>query len=209
MSEADTNLPTGKRLRQQQVLHAAESAIRLSGDVTFSMRQLASDAGVAFKTPFNLFGNKENILQSLMEARLREQAEDLRAALEREDPVSNLFGIASRSCRVYLADSELYRPIIRSIGVTGSNDLREQAVDLWRTALRVCEKDGLLAAGVDIDPLAKRIQASFLTSLTIWANGYLDDIEVASQVLIGVGVCISGKLTPEAEKTARRCMQPV
>ena len=41
----------------EQVLAAAEASIRSAGAVSFSLRQLASDAGVAFKTPFNLFGS--------------------------------------------------------------------------------------------------------------------------------------------------------
>ena len=90
----------------QQVLSAAESSIRSSGDVSFSMRALAADAEVAFKTPFNLFGSKDNVLYALLDARLAAQAERLDAVLETDDALAALFrGSRREATDAYIADA--------------------------------------------------------------------------------------------------------
>ena len=52
-----------KQLARDVVLDAAERLLRASPNAEFSMRALAAEAGVGFATPFNHFGNKENVLK--------------------------------------------------------------------------------------------------------------------------------------------------
>ena len=192
-------VPRGKAKRMQQVLIAAESSIRSSGDVSFSMRALAADAEVAFKTPFNLFGSKDNVLYALLKSRLAAQAARLDDLLDADDALAALFGIASESCDAYVADAELYRPILNALGVRINTSLRARATELWRSGVDACEADGLLAARAPVPKLATRLQVTFATSLLVWAGGHLTDDELRTQVAIGVVVCLRGHLSERGE----------
>jgi AcrR family transcriptional regulator len=54
---------------RQRVLDAAERLLR-DGKAEFSMRDLASEAGVSFATPFNQFGSKPAIMHALSARRI-------------------------------------------------------------------------------------------------------------------------------------------
>src|ERR1700742_4058238 len=58
----------GERLRQR-VIEAAERLLR-DGKADFSMRDLATQAGVSFATPFNQFGSKAAIMHALSGRRI-------------------------------------------------------------------------------------------------------------------------------------------
>ena len=54
---------------RQRVLDAAERLLRV-GRASFSMRDLATEAGVSFVTPFNQFGGKAAIMHALSARRI-------------------------------------------------------------------------------------------------------------------------------------------
>ena len=66
-----------KARRRADILEAAERLIREEGDVSFSMRALAKEAGVAFVTPFNLFESKAGVLTALQQTRLEAHEKNL------------------------------------------------------------------------------------------------------------------------------------
>ena len=72
MTQNKSNPPTGLQRGapvRARILDAAEHLMR-QGKADFSMRDLASEAGVSFATPFNHFGSKAGIMQALSGRRI-------------------------------------------------------------------------------------------------------------------------------------------
>lgn len=198
----------GKRKRRGRILAAAEALIRKSGGVTFSMRDLAKQAGVAFVTPFNLFENKGGIIVALFEERLRTQQERIVSGDEDDDPVERLFDLAARSCRAYAADPELHRPLLRALpGVEtlGGTPLFALATELWLSLLREAERAGRIEAGRDLDLLARTMHVTFRGAISLWASGEIDACEFERQAQYAVGACLLAVLTAKhRERVSKR-----
>ena len=198
----------GKQERRGKILAAAETLVRENGGVGFSMRELAKRAGVAFVTPFNLFGNKGGILAGLLEERLEAHRERLVPAHQGDDPVDRVFELALLGSRAYTSDPQLHRPLLRELpgaGREGDEHLLALATSLWRLALRDVEAAGMVQPGRNLDLLALTLHVHFRGALSLWAMGDLEAPELEDVLQFGVGACLASALAPEhAERVAAR-----
>ncbi len=193
----------GKEKRRQQVLAAVEDSIRSAGAVDFSMRELADKAQVSFATPFNLFGSKEEILAALFNKRVTEQALLTAERAGNHEAVENLLYIAVESCDAYLADAELFRPLMQGFRPQGSSQfgsVSQQALDLWAQALQRCQQAKMLTAAADIEALARRLHLSFRMAFWMWAAEHMDNSEFRQHALFATVACVLPAATPKGQK---------
>ncbi len=62
---------------RDRITRAAETIIRSDGVAKLTMRRLAREAGVALKTPYNLFESKAGVLIALLSTAIESLIEDL------------------------------------------------------------------------------------------------------------------------------------
>jgi AcrR family transcriptional regulator len=164
---------------RQRVLDAAERLLR-DGKAEFSMRELASEAGVSFATPFNQFGNKPAIMHALsarrieaMMTRFSETPSPPHAA----DRVALALGIA---VAVMLEEPIVNRAVMAWIGTgsAASGEVRSNSTALWAHALG--DGVGLLPLRRDeaCRLLPAQLALAFRGALSFWTAGDLADEEL-------------------------------
>ena len=196
------NREEAKERRRQQVLDAAEAAIRREGSVDFSMRELAQSAGVSFATPFNLFGKKEDILAALFNKRITEQATQTNQREHAGSGLNLVFSVASESCDAYLSDAQLFKPLAQTFRMQSSPQLHavaNQAQAIWREALVDCQNDRVLNTKSDLDKMARQIHLSFRVAFWMWAADNLSDQDFKQQVLYNTFSILLRSATPKGK----------
>ncbi|MEM7020435.1 MAG: TetR/AcrR family transcriptional regulator [Pseudomonadota bacterium] len=187
--------------RRQRILTAAESLIRKTGEVDFNMQVLAETAEVSFATPFNQFGSKNGILLALLGARIDKELNRLRAVTG--EPLERVLDLADHSTSVYLADTDLYRPILRSVQTAGFKPFPEQAenvFELWALALDGVSTSNLLADNVNLQDVSRSLHFAYASALLQWAMGNLADEEFREQARFLVIGSLLRWLTPDARR---------
>ena len=165
---------------RQRVIDAAERLLR-EGKAEFSMRDLASEAGVSFATPFNQFGSKAAIMHALAERRIELMAQ----RFTRHAPIPDAFErvlLATRIAAAGMLEEPLVnRAVMGWIGTASPTPGRalELSTGLWRLALG--DGSGLLAARKDeaLRLLPRRLAFAFRGTLSFWSAGELADEALA------------------------------
>lgn len=179
----EDKMETGKKRRgepvRQRVLDAAERLLR-DGKAEFSMRDLASEAGVSFATPFNQFGSKPAIMHALsgrridvMMTRFSEMPQPSHAA----DRVALAIDIA---VAVMLDEPVVNRAVMAWIGTgsAASGEVRSNSTALWAQALG----DGTGLPSLRRDEACRilpgQLALAFRGALSFWTAGELADEEL-------------------------------
>jgi AcrR family transcriptional regulator len=125
------------RLVREKVLDAAERLLRADPGATFSMRELAAEAGVSFATPFNQYGSKAAIAQALSARRIGQMVGRLEDADPPGDAVERALAAVRVATALLLEEPQVNRAMM---GVLGSGSGTPSAVGaqsgaLWAAAL--------------------------------------------------------------------------
>ncbi len=109
----------GKLRRRKAILAAAERIVAVEGEAGLTMRAIAAKAGVALVTPYNLFGSKQEILQTLCQ----EQLESFFAAFPSGHTArgaGKLFDLIDLTYELWASDPKFYRSLMEILyGKTG------------------------------------------------------------------------------------------
>lgn len=189
-----------KEERRRQILAATEKLIREKGGTDFTMRALASEAGVAFVTPFNLFESKGNILTALLQSKLAENREQFEAKSGRKKPLDQLITMAAVSAQAYVADPELFRPLWTAFGNQRDADIRvstDLGAVIWRPELELAAEAGVMEKGRSLSLLARSLHLMFRGTMWQWAVGEIGSEEFVAQVQFGTVMWLIGAVTPE------------
>lgn len=181
-SKAQTS-PTaarGEPLRQR-VIDAAERLLR-RGRADFSMRDLASEAGVSFATPFNQFGSKAAIMHALSGRRIDAMAKRFAWMSPPADAAGRVLLAIDTAVEVMLEEPEINRAVMGWIGTAGPfpGMVLAHSTSLWALALGAGE--GLIAAGRQeaLRSLPEQLAFAFRGVLSFWTAGELPDEALAS-----------------------------
>jgi AcrR family transcriptional regulator len=166
---------------RERVLDAAESLLT-DGSAAFSMRELASQAGVSFATPFNHFGSKAAIMQALSARRIALMHQRLADAELPPTAVARVLAAVDIAASVMLASSAVNRAVMGAIGAPSDDpgDVSSRSSALWAEAL---------GAGVGLAPATRALALAILPDqlafafrgvLSFWTAGELAD-QVLSQ----------------------------
>jgi AcrR family transcriptional regulator len=166
--------PSGKTQRRANILRAARDLMRETGDLTFSMRSLAEQAGVSIATPYNLFGSKQTILLAVLDADLAAFQERL-AGLQ-VDEIEVLFEANRLLSSLLGGEPTFYRNVLRAVVRDGPefrfmvNGPRYLA---WKRLLRQATEAGLLVDHVDPDAFAIASSQLSVANVMEWVQGGL------------------------------------
>ncbi|MDE1570594.1 TetR/AcrR family transcriptional regulator [Aquabacter sp. P-9] len=167
---------------RQRVLDAAERLLR-RGKADFSMRDLASEAGVSFATPFNQFGSKAAIMHALSGRRIDAMATRFAQMSPPADAAGRVLLAIDTAVEVMLEEPEINRVVMSWIGTAGPSPgkVLSHSTALWSLALGAGE--GLAEADKEraLRCLPQQLAFAFRGILSFWTAGELQDEQLAPQ----------------------------
>lgn len=170
----------GEPLRQR-VMDAAERLLR-RGRADFSMRDLATEAGVSFATPFNQFGSKAGIMHALSGRRIDTMIKRFAGMSPPTEATGRVLLAIDTAVEVMLEEPEINRAVMGWIGAAGPTPgkVLAHSTTLWSLALGSGE--GLNAAGRQdaLLCLPEQLAFAFRGVLSFWTAGELPDEALAS-----------------------------
>jgi AcrR family transcriptional regulator len=181
----------GKSQRRENILAAARALMRETGDLGFSMRTLADEAGVSIATPYNLFGSKQAILLAVLEADLADYQREL--ANLQADGIEVLFEATRLLATVLAREPEFYRNVLCELIRLGPKFrfmVNGPRYLVWKRLLRQATEAGQLAAHVDPDAFAIASSQLVLANVTEWAQGALTLEEMAARNEYGLSLAL-------------------
>ena len=182
----------GEPLRQR-VIDAAERLLR-DGKADFSMRDLAAEAGVSFATPFNQFGSKAAIMQTLSARRIDTMESCFAAAPPLTDTAERVLLAIDTAAAVMLEEPEVNRAVMGWLGSASSSpgQVWARSTALWTLALGA--GDGLIAARRDqaLRCLPGQLAFAFRGVLSFWTAGELPDEALAPNARDLAGALLLG-----------------
>lgn len=203
-------LPLRERNRQlarELVLDAAERLLQASPSAEFSMRALATEAGVGFATPFNHFGSKNAIMQALSSRVIERMETCFREQRPRGDAVDRVLAMGRISIGVLLEKPDVSKAVVGSLGVASPipSAVRLQSEALWSLAL------GDLSALVSDIPvplraiLPQQLAFTFRGCVSFWIADELTDEMLGKAFQTGALTLLLGFCEPErrAKMTAQ------
>jgi AcrR family transcriptional regulator len=180
---SEGKMETGTKRRgetvRRRVLDAAEFLLR-DGKAEFSMRDLASQAGVSFATPFNQFGGKPAIMHALSGRRIDSMMRRFDAAPQPPHAAERVALAIDIAVAVMLDEPIVNRAVMAWIGTgsAASGEVRSNSTALWAHALG----DGTGLASPRRDEarriLPGQLALAFRGALSFWTAGELADEEL-------------------------------
>jgi AcrR family transcriptional regulator len=164
---------------RQRVLDAAERLLR-DGKAEFSMRDLASEAGVSFATPFNQFGSKPAIMHALSARRIDAMLTRLSETPQPQHAADRVALAIDIAVAVMLDEPIVNRAVMAWIGTgsAASGEVRSNSTALWAHALG----DGIGLSSPRRDEacriLPSQLALAFRGALSFWTAGELADEEL-------------------------------
>lgn len=198
--EASPARPAGARVRarsSRRILDAARWLVELGGIEALSMRRLAQEADVSVRTIYNLFGDKDGLVEALV----RDSFDAMDAAvgtLDVADPIERIWQAVSLSiemnCRyvpkavvaTVVTDAELQRTLSTSW----------PGLDLTLDAIRAATRSRALRADLAPETLVEHAGTVFLHLLWRWSQGDVDEAALTAGVLHAFDVCLLAVATP-------------
>lgn len=193
---------------RDRVLDAAEELLAKDG-AAFSMRELATEAGLSFATPFNQFGGKAAIMRALSARRIALMRERLTRLKGSEDAVSRVRAAVEIAATVMLVSPTVNRAIIAGIGSQrdDTSDVLKDSTLLWSEAV---------GAGVGLHaptrPMALALlpillAISFRGALSFWTAGEIEDHALTPAAQEAAAVALLGFVGPRARKDMLKRVQ--
>ncbi|MHB8286823.1 MAG: TetR/AcrR family transcriptional regulator [Caulobacteraceae bacterium] len=178
---------------RRRVLDAAERLLR-KGDAAFSMRELASEAGVSFATPFNLFGSKVGIIHAISAERIEAMTDRFGEATPEGDAAARVLAAVEIAAAVMLDSAEVNRAVMGALGAPhaepGSVYRRSRA--LWAQAIAL--GDGLEPGivGVATSALPDQLAIAFRGVLSFWTAGEIADADLVARCRAAAATMLVG-----------------
>jgi AcrR family transcriptional regulator len=189
----DNPQPSVKLVRNDRVLDAAERLLA-QGSAGFSMRELASEAGVSFATPFNLFGSKAAIMLALSARRIASMHARLSETTLPAMAVARVLFAVDIAASVMLSVPDINRAVMGAISAPsdrpGNVALRSR--DFWATALG--DGEGLLTATrpLALAALPGQLTVAFRGVLSFWTAGDVPDQSLQSLARAAAAAVLMG-----------------
>lgn len=164
---------------RNRVIDAAERLLR-DGKAEFSMRDLATEAGVSFATPFNQFGSKAAIMHALSARRIATATQRFADKPRLDDAGRRVLLAVATVVELMLEEPRVNRAVMGWLGTPGPThgEVLAQSTALWTLAIGAGE--GLIDGHPTLPALARHLAFGFRGVLSFWTAGELPDEELAA-----------------------------
>lgn len=155
-------------LARRAILDATEALLLDDGFDGFSIRRLVERCGYAAPSIYHYFGDKDGVLDALIEERFAKLTAQLKRVPHSEDPVANIRGLALAFVRFSLKHPTYFRLLFTPrAGDETPPPSGEQARDLVEGALVALWESGRLRAS---DPQTAGQALSVLCQGLVWSR---------------------------------------
>lgn len=183
-----TPTPQGTETNRHKILAAARHLILTQGMDALSVRKLAAASGLALRTIYNLYGNKDNVLVALFETGTREldKAMDRLETAMASGPWKTDFYLdwLARVEPMLLNNQAVIKPAL----IAGFSphpaqpaaSLHDQRIKRLEEILLLAAKRGLIWEDLDLGICARLIYTHYFNVVVQWARGDLSDRELVT-----------------------------
>ena len=185
MSATSGTVPISQQLTERQlqtrsvILATARDLIAERGYDGVTMRALAQESGVAYKTLFDIYGNKDNLLRTAIEDRLADVYEEFATTLGGRG-FDRLMHLLQRSADATLEFPNLARALEPILAADpGRFSIKSIYSGIYREILSEIEEDGGFVDWADIDLLQGELMLENASARLYWANGVITDDHLA------------------------------
>ncbi len=164
-----------KARRRDAILDAAVALFGEHDARDVTTEQIATVAGVAPATVYNLIGTRDELMHSIVARVLDRLAAPLND-LDPADPLAAASLVVEQTVDAFTADSAAFRQIVAIAQKSPETERdRIDPSEFQVSAMLEAQRSGLLRGDVDAGGLGRQIYVSYMGALTLWANGWLDD----------------------------------
>lgn len=193
-----------KNKRRARILKAAREILRKSGHYALSIRTLASQAGVATPTIYNLIGSKQDILLALADESMRE-LDSTHHVSSTVDPIAKAEEVINGTVAVYQRDVDYTRQLHLGLEAESLDDFdktlrrrgRKVAIEDCKRAL----KQGYLRGKIDSELLGNRFATGFQQAQRAWLRGEFDLEGMRKEALTSCFIILASDAKPKFHKS--------
>ena len=194
--------------RRRRILREVRKLISEAGFEGFSVRELCARAGIAQKTLYNAFGNKDNVIA----VAIRQYMTDFDDQTSLRFDPATLEGRLERSIKVYARGIQLrsYTTAIMAVYTSPTAEkavrdaIRGISVISLKSFVEALDAGGALAPGVSAERFAQLVTTGTYAVLSDWRLGDLPDDQLIDRVsevfLLHVAGCTVGRAHEEAQR---------
>lgn len=178
---------------RRRVLDAAERLLR-TGSAAFSMRELATEAGVSFATPFNLFASKVGIMHAISAERIETMGKRFGEAAPRGDAAARVLAAVEIAAAVMLDAADVNRAVMGALGAPHAEPGRVyvQSRALWAQAVGLGEGIQPSIVSVAKTVLPDQLAIAFRGVLSFWTSGELADADLVARCRAAAATSLLG-----------------
>ena len=197
--------------RRRRILSEARKLISEGGYEGFSVRELCARAGIAQKTLYNAFGNKDNVIALA----IRQYMSDFNERTTFRFDARTLEGRLERTIKVHSRNIQV-RPYTTAIMAVYNSPSAERAVreairDISVVSLRpfveALDASGELASGVSAERITYLLTTGTYAILSDWCLGDLPDEELVDRISGAFLVLVYGCTVGETQQEALRWLE--
>ncbi|MBI9076672.1 MAG: TetR/AcrR family transcriptional regulator [Desulfatibacillum sp.] len=202
-----------QEINRQRILEAARTIILENGMAALSMRKLAQVSGLALRTLYNLYGNKENVVLAVFDHGTRgiETAlSELEHAMCRgEWKTSYYISMIRVMEHVFLDNQEILKPAMQAsaslyrMGSGAAHAMHKRRIKKFLNTLETAAEKKLIWGDLDLEVAATLLYRNFFSVAAQWAAGELDDRELVVHGRYNILTILHTLITtPERQKNA-------
>lgn len=191
-----------KELRRQKILDISRDLIATRGLDDFTLKELATKAGVSLPTVHNLFGKKFDIFTELC-SEMVDRVNEVLSASELADPIEASEAFIDSLLALFRQDEAFYRAAFVAGEKTGLFE-HDPKSGIFAKSLQIsvslCQKaheSGYLEGNINSHCLGEHLFASQRLARQDWVAGYIDLERYRSQVLIGMCLTFASDASPK------------
>ena len=196
---------SNKEIRRQRILDIARNQIAEQGFEAFTIKNLASEAGVTIPTIHNLFGKKADIFEELC-TEMVERTDQIIFSPDISNPIEAIVSFTDNLLALYKKDEAFYRAAFVAGERIGLFE-HKSPKGLYQSSLRIAEnlcqqarENGFLEGKVDTKQLAQHLFNCQRIARLDWVSRYITMQQYRKQVLIGMSLVYMADATPKFKK---------
>ena len=160
-----------KARRREAILDAALELLGSADIQSVTLEQIADRAEVSPPTIYNLIGTREELLVALLGRVIEGLVDALseKAADDDADPIAAARLIVDQSAAAFVAESEAYRQIVRTLGQLSWRRSSFDPSELQVRAMRDAQAQGIVRDDLDATALGRQIYLAYCAAMYAWA----------------------------------------
>ena len=166
------------------------------------MRALSEQAGLSIRTPYNLFGSKQAIMQALLDEDIQQFVQTL--PTDELNELELFFEAVTHGTMAFAEDVEYYRAVMAAVYQEGGKQYRTTFRGprrvFWRSLVDNAVRAGYLSKEVEVEPFSVNLAAIFFSHILEWVAEEIELDQVEARTHYGFGLALLALARPSHRK---------